>query len=168
MQQWTTKCDIQRRVFRLTLLTVALCVTFSASAPLVWAKKAEMSLTNTEDFSSPRLTTFLPPLDELAVTLNEQEPERIEMMAIIPFISTDCVVTPQRTPERPTIAANDVGLQERPDVTAGVNVDLGNCKLNFGYTLPSSQIDSFIRPLGVNLDSGANFKRFSLGVKVPF
>ena len=88
--------------------------------------------------------------------------------AISPFIGTDQVLTLLPTPERPAIATSDEVTPERPEVTAGVKVDLGSVKFNLGYTLPASKVDNFVRPLGVDLEPGPEGKCFSLGVKVPF
>lgn len=89
-------------------------------------------------------------------------------VAITPFIGPDQALTTQPTPERPAISINETVSLDRPEVTAGVNVDLGTFNFNLGYTLPAKQVDSFVRPLGVNLEPGTDVKRFSLGVKIPF
>jgi hypothetical protein len=98
----------------------------------------------------------------------EPQGEKGKEGGITPFIGTSQSLTLLPTPQRPAIAASDVPSLERPEVTAGVNVDLGKVKFNLGYTLPSEQVDEFIRPFGVDLESGSDGKCFSLGVKVPF
>lgn len=87
---------------------------------------------------------------------------------ILPFIGSNPALTLLPPPERPAIAASDTLNLERPKVTAGIHVDLGNVKFNLGYTLPAEQVDEFVRPLGVELEPGRDGKRFSLGVKIPF
>lgn len=87
---------------------------------------------------------------------------------ITPFFGHNQALTDQSTPERPAIASHDEVALKRPEFTAGVHVNMGSVKFNLGYTLPSSQVDTFVRPLGVELNSGADIKRFSLGVKIPF
>jgi len=94
--------------------------------------------------------------------------EKKEEGAITPFIGTNHALTLRPTPERPAIVAREAVVPERPEVTAGVNVDLGTVKFNLGYTLPSHQVDEIVQPLGVDLAPGPDGKCFSLGVKIPF
>lgn len=98
----------------------------------------------------------------------EKEEEKEKGAAVTPFIGTGQAFTLLPTPERPAIVASDEIAKERPEVTAGVNVNLGAVKFNLGYTLPSGPVDEFVRPLGVDLAPGPEGKRFSLGVKIPF
>ena len=103
----------------------------------------------------------------LSAACNKEREEEKEG-AITPFIGTRQVLTLLPTPERPGIAASDGVPPERPEVTAGVDVDLGRVEFNLGYTLPSAQVGEFVRPFGVDLESGSDSKCISLGVKVPF
>lgn len=121
-----------------------------------------------EEFQPAFLLALADPPDFLAIAPAGKEPKKEEGTAITPFIGTNQALTLLPTPERPAIAASDTVSLERPEVTAGVNVDLGTFKFDLGYTLPSSQVDNFVRPLGVDLEPGADSKRFSLGVKIPF
>lgn len=118
----------------------------------------------------PLLIAMADPPDFLAPapTCNKEQEEKEKEGAITPFIGTRQVLTLLPTPERPTIAASDGVPPERPEVTAGVDVDLGTVEFNLGYTLPSTQVDEFVRPFGVELEPGSDSKCISLGVKVPF
>ena len=102
-----------------------------------------------------------------APTCKKELGEKGKEGTITPFIGTRQVLTLLPTPERPAIASDVVPLG-RPEVTAGVDVDLGTMKFNLGYTLPSSKVDNLVRPFGVDLDPGSDSKCISLGVKIPF
>ena len=122
------------------------------------------------DFPPPLLIAMADPPDFLscARTGKEALEKKGEEGVITPFIGTSQTLTLLPTPERPAIAASDAISSERPEVTAGVNVDLGAVEFDLGYTLPSSKVDNFIRPFGFDLEPGTDCKRFSLGVKIPF
>lgn len=130
-----------------------------ASTPAAWP-----------EVPRPLLIAMADPPDFLAPapTCNKEQEEKEKEGAITPFIGTRQVLSLLPTPERPAIAASDGVPLERPEVTAGVDVDLGTVEFNLGYTLPSTQVDEFIRPFGVDLEPGSDSKCISLGVKVPF
>lgn len=98
----------------------------------------------------------------------EKSGESAATTPVIPFIGSNPALTLLPLPQRPAITASDTLPGELPEVTAGIKVDLGTVKFNLGYTLPSGQVDDFVRPIGVELKPGEDSKRFSLGVKIPF
>lgn len=137
--------------------------------PPAYARQPETIPVAGPDVPPPRLITMADPPDFLvAPTCNKEQEEKGQEGAITPFIGTRQVLTLLPTPERPAIAASDGVPLERPEVTAGVDVDLGSVEFNLGYTLPSSKVDNFVRPFGVDLDPGSDSKCISLGVKIPF
>jgi len=168
MQQFSPTKNLLNKIGAGFVLLVALATVNSpalAQDPLVIASEWQ-------DFPPTLLLAMIDPPDFLAPAPTgkgeEEERESAGGAAIIPFIGTNKGLTLLPIPERPAIAARDVIPLDRPEVTAGVNVDLGAVNFNLGYTLPSSQVDEFIRPLGVDLEPGTDVKRFSLGVKIPF
>lgn len=138
--------------------------------PPAFARQPETTPAAWPDVPPPLLITMTAPPDFLAAapTCNKEQEEKEPEGAITPFIGTRQVLTLLPAPERPAIAASEGVPLERPEVTAGVDVDLGAVEFNLGYTLPSTQIDEFIRPFGVDLAPGSDSKCISLGVKVPF
>lgn len=149
-------------------LTFVLCL--GVFIPAAFAHGAVTLPVVRREISPPFLIAMADPPDFLASapTCEKEQGEKGKEGAITPFIGTRQVLTLLPTPERPTIAASDVVPPERPEVTAGVDVDLGTVEFNLGYTLPSSKVDNFVRPFGVDLEPGSEGKCFSLGVKVPF
>jgi hypothetical protein len=149
-------------------LALVLCLgTFISPA---YSEEAGTLMATRPDFPPPFLIAMADPPDFLAPAPTSQEiqEEKETEGAITPFIGTSHSLTLLPTPERPSIAASDVISRERPEITAGVDVDLGTVKFNLGYTLPPNQVDEFVRPLGVDLEPGSDDQRFSLGVKIPF
>ena len=138
--------------------------------PPAYARQPETIPVAWPDVPPPLLIAMADPPDFLATapTCNKEQEGKGQEGAITPFIGTRQVLTLLPTPERPTIAASDGVPLERPEVTAGVDVDLGSVEFNLGYTLPSSKVDNFVRPFGVDLDPGSDSKCISLGVKIPF
>lgn len=121
------------------------------------------------DCARKRLSLTTPEFLAPATATGEKNGGEDETAAsVTPFIGPDQTLARLPTPERPAVSASDEIPLERPEVTAGIKVDLGTVKFNLGYTLPSGQVDDFVRPLGVDLQPGGDSKRFSLGVKIPF
>jgi len=149
-------------------LLLVLCL--AIFIPPAFARQPETIPVAWQDFPPPILIAMTDPPDFLAPapTRGEGQQGKERGGAITPFFGTSQTLTLLPTPERPAIAARDVVSLERPEVTAGVDVDLGTVKFNLGYTLPSDQVDEFVRPLGVELEPGEEGKRFSLGVEIPF
>lgn len=138
-----------------------------ATFPLSSAQGGAICL-SMPDCSRKRLSLETPEFLAPAPTAEADPGENESATSVTPFIGPDQAISHQSTPERPAITASDEVPLERPEVTAGIKVDLGTVKFNLGYTLPSGQVDEFVRPLGVEFQSGAASKRFSLGVKIPF
>ncbi|MBE0503589.1 MAG: hypothetical protein IBX46_05600 [Desulfuromonadales bacterium] len=156
----------------LSSLCVGLAVVLGLGTfiPPVFAGESALILPERSDFS-PSLfddvdasPDFLAPVSGSEAATDGTRREE----TIIPFIGSNPALTLLPTPERPTISASDILNLERPEVTAGIHVDLGRVKFNLGYTLPAEQVDEFVRPLGVELEPGREGKGFSLGVKIPF
>ena len=166
MQQYSPKKNSLSRIG--AGLVFVLCL--ATFIPPAFARQPETIPVACPDFLPPLFIAMADPPDFLAPapsnkkTVEEKEREA----AITPFIGTSQTLTLHPTPERPAIAASDATALERPEVTAGVDVDLGTVAFNLGYTLPSSKVDNFVRPFGVELEPGEDGKCFSLGVKVPF
>lgn len=164
------QCSSKKK--QLSGISIGLAVVFGLGMliPPVFAGEPALIVPERPDFSPSLLDDggaspdFLAPAPSSAATTNENRREE----TIIPFIGSNPALTLLPTPERPAITASDTLNLERPEVTAGIHVDLGSVKFNLGYTLPAEQVDEFIRPLGVELEPGREGKRFSLGVKIPF
>ena len=166
MQQYSPKKHSLSRIGAGLVLVLCLA-TFISPA---FARQPETIPAACPDFSPPIFIAMAEPPDFLAPapTCNKEQEGKEKEGAITPFIGTSQTLTLLPTPDRPAITASDVDSQERPEVTAGVDVDLGTVKFNLGYTLPSAQVDEFIRPFGVDLEPGEDGKCFSLGVEIPF
>jgi hypothetical protein len=166
MQQYSPKKNFLSRIG--AGLVFLLCL--ATSIPPAFALPPETIPVACPDFSPPIFIAMAAPPDFLAPAPSNRKmlTEKEREAAITPFIGTSQTLTLLPTPERPAIAASDAVSWERPEVTAGVDVDLGTVKFNLGYTLPSAQVDEFIRPFGVDLEPGEDGKCFSLGVEIPF
>jgi hypothetical protein len=146
-------------------LTLVLCL--STFIPPAFAREPVTILAARQNFPPPLLSAMADPPDFLAPAPTCKKRQGEKEGAITPFIGTRQVLTLLPTPERPAIVS-DVVPQERPEVMAGVDVDLGSVEFNLGYTLPSNKIDNIVSPFGVDLEPGSEGNCFSLGVKVPF
>lgn len=171
MQQTPTLYRLQKRIFPGLALIFFLFMLFPASGHSAFARESEATAETLEDFQ-PKLHVALANTPkylvvEAAPIAGPEEKEQ-EAGTITPFFGCDEALTSPPTPERPAIAANDLLSLENPEFTAGVHVDMGSVKFNLGYTLPSSKVDNFVRPFGVEREPGNDDKRFSLGVLVPF
>ena len=166
MQHYSPKKNSLSRIGGGLILVLCL-VTF---IPPAFARQPGTIPAAWPDVPPPLLIAMADPPDFLAPapTCNKEREGKEQEGAITPFIGTRQVLTLLPTPERPAIASNDGGPLERPEVMAGVDVDLGSAEFNLGYTLPSTQVDNFVRPFGVDLEPGSDSKCISLGVKVPF
>ena len=149
---------------------LALVLWLGTFLPPVFAGEPALIVPEPPDFSPSLFNAAGDSPDFLAPAPGSEEAadESRRGETILPFIGSNPALTLFSTPERPAITASDPLNLERPEVTAGVHVDLGNVKFNLGYTLPAEQVDEFVRPLGVELEPGRDGKRFSLGVKIPF
>lgn len=149
---------------------LALVLGLGTLIPPVFAGEPALILPERPDFSPSLFDAadaspeFLAPAPNSDAATDENRREE----TIIPFIGANPALTLLPPPERPAITASDTLNLERPEVTAGIHVDLGRVKFNLGYTLPAEQVDEFVRPFGVDLEPGRDGKRFSLGVKIPF
>jgi hypothetical protein len=149
---------------------LAVVLGLSLLIPPAFAGEPELIMPERPDFSPSLLDDggaspdFLAPIPSSDATTHENRREE----TITPFFGANPALTLLPTPERPAISASDTLNLERPEVTAGIHVDLGSVKFNLGYTLPAEQVDEFVRPFGVELEPGRDDKRFSLGVKIPF
>jgi len=164
MQQSSAKVNHLSRIG--AGLVLVLCL--AAFIPPAFARQSETIPAAWPDFPPPLLIAMADPPDFLAPapTCNKEQEGKGKEGAITPFIGTRQVLT--LLPTRPAITASDAIALERQEVTAGVDVDLGTVEFNLGYTLPSSKVDNFVRPFGVDLEPGSDSKCISLGVKVPF
>ena len=160
--------SLKKNPLRRVGVGVALLVVLAMFISPAFAEEAMTMAAAQEELAKPLLAdppAFLAP----APSCKKAEDGKGEEGAITPFIGTNNhALTLLPTPERPAIVAREGVLPERPEVTAGVNVDLGTVKFNLGYTLPSHQVDEIVQPLGVDHAPGPDGKCFSLGVKIPF
>jgi len=172
MQQRRSAKNLRQRTLSCLVLLVTLGILAPGLLPRVWADEMVAAPTVQKELQPLFLLALADAPDFLAPppreVTPEKEKEKGKETAITPFIGTSQALTLLPTPERPAIAASDVPVLDRSEVTAGVNVNLGTIKFNLGYTLPSGQVDEFVRPFGVELEPGKDVKRFSLGVKIPF
>lgn len=159
--------SLKKNPLRRVGVGVALLVVLATFISPAFAEEGMTLAAAQEDLAKPLLAAppaFLAP----APSCKKAEGKKGEEGAVTPFIGTNHALTLLPTPERPAIAAREGVVPGRPEVTAGVNVDLGTVKFNLGYTLPSHQVDEIVQPLGVDLAPGPDGKCFSLGVKIPF
>jgi hypothetical protein len=166
MQQSSPKKNFLSRIGAGWIFVLCLAI----FVPPAYARQPETIPVAWPDVPPPLLIAMADPPDFLAPapTCDKELGEKEKAGAVTPFIGTRQVLTLLPTPERPGIATSDGVPLERPEVTAGVDVDLGRVEFNLGYTLPSTQVDEFVRPFGVDLEPGSDSKCISLGVKVPF
>lgn len=166
MRQYSTKKS------HLSSLCVGLAVVLGLGTfiPPVFAGEPALILPERPDFSPSLFDAADAPPDFLAPAPDSEAATEASGReeTIIPFIGSNPALTLLPPPERPTITSSDTLNLDRPEVTAGIHVDLGSVKFNLGYTLPAEQVDEFVRPFGVELEPGREGKRFSLGVKIPF
>lgn len=172
MQQPSAINRLPRRILPGVALFCTLFSLFSTPGHSALAKERLVTETMQADLQPQLLLALVDTPKFLVIapvpSADTGEKREEEEGKISPFFGSDQALTFQSPPERPAIASNDEITLERPEFTAGVHVNMGSLKFNLGYTLPSSQLDNFVRPLGVDLDAGADIKRFSLAVKVPF
>ena len=166
MQQYSPKKNSLSRIG--AGLVLILCL--ATFIPPAYARQPETIPAASPDVPPPLLIAMADPPDFLAPapTCNKEQEGKEKEGAITPFIGTRQVLSLLPTPERPAIAVSDGVTLERPEVTAGGDVDLGTVEFNLGYTLPSSKVDNFVRPFGVDLEPGSDSKCISLGVTIPF
>ena len=169
MQQSSQKKHHLSRISTSLTLIVTLCMLTLLSDHEAWALEIDTAQITMEEISPPLiLLAMAAPPDFLATPSTCKVQEREKGKGITPFIGTNRALTLLPPPERPAIAASDLTTLARPEVTAGVNVNLGALNFNLGYTVPASKVDNFVRPFGVDLESGSEGKCLSLDVKIPF